>query len=214
MNPAHDSTPVPDALPCADPVPTATAAAAPKALRQPAVLTLPDWQGAPAHHWLTHWEQQHGLQRVKQHDWNHPLRGDWMMQLQETLMHHKQAHLLAHGLGAHLVDAWLQHTQQAGRVLSVLLIDPIDLNEPELRQSLHTWKSVPATAWPMPLAVLWKERHPTPGGPLAEMLRQWGASPLSATPVGAGALAGWGVVNEFWTQNDAAPNAGEGRHGH
>ena len=74
-------------------------------LRHPPVLTLPDWKGAPASHWLTQWEHQHGLRRVSQHDWVRPLRGDWMMQLQEAVLTHEHCHLLAHGLAAHLVDA-------------------------------------------------------------------------------------------------------------
>lgn len=172
-----------------------------RALRHPPVLTLPDCKGAPASHWLTQWEQQHGLQRVQQHDWQRPLRGDWMMQLQETVLRHKQVHLLAHGLGAHLVDAWLRHTQQARRVLSVLLVDPIDLNEPEWKESLFTWKSLPPQAWPMPLAVLWKERQST--NVISEYLNTWGAQALADSAVGGGVVGGWALVHEHWMRVEA-----------
>ncbi|MDI9331748.1 MAG: alpha/beta hydrolase [Alphaproteobacteria bacterium] len=185
----------------------ATAPAAPsiRPLREPPVLTLPDCKGAPASHWLTLWEQQHGLRRVAQHDWQRPLRGDWMMQLQETMLRHEQVHLLAHGLAAHLVDAWLRHTQQAKRVKSVLLVDPIDLQSPELRETLFTWKPLAAQTWPLPLAVLWKERQPTPD--LTACLNAWGATVLSDAPAGGGVVGGWARVHEYWSQVESIPQA-------
>lgn len=175
--------------------------------RQPAVLTLPDWKGAPASHWLTQWEQQHGLRRVVQHDWLRPLRGDWMMQLQEAVLAQEHCHLLAHGLGGHLVDAWLRHTQQAHRVLSVVLIDPIDLREEQARETLFTWKPLAPQKWAMPVGLLWKER------PLNPQLQNWleacGATALgdSAHALGAGAVAGWSVVDAFWRDHGPATSA-------
>jgi predicted alpha/beta hydrolase family esterase len=165
--------------------------------REPPVLTLPDWKGASASHWLTQWEQQHGLRRVVQHDWLRPLRGDWMMQLQETVLKFEQCHVLAHGLGAHLIDAWLQHTQQARRVLSVTLIDPVDLQDPDWSESLFTWKPLPRLRWRVPTTVLWKERSVTPG--VGALLEAWGATPADAgQPLGAGVVAGWALLEPHW----------------
>jgi predicted alpha/beta hydrolase family esterase len=188
--------------------PESVAAPAVRPLREPAVLTLPDWKGAPAAHWLTQWEQQHGLRRVQQHDWQRPLRGDWMMQLQEAVLNHEQCHLLAHGLAAHLVDAWLRHTQQARRVCSVILVDPIDLNADELRDVLFTWKPLSRQAWGLPTAVLWKERAPNPG--LSELLEAWGATPLGVDePVGGGVVGGWSALPEYWARWESAAQAAE-----
>lgn len=163
--------------------------------REPPVLTLPDYKGAPASHWLTQWEHLHGLQRVAQHDWQRPLRGDWMMQLQEAVLRHDRVHLLAHGLGAHLIDAWLRHTQQTRRVASVLLVDPIDMQDPACQEVLFSWRPLAAQPWPWPVAVLWKERQATPA--LADVLSTWGAQPLAEAPVGAGVVGGWSLVNEY-----------------
>lgn len=178
----------------------APAAAAP-VRRHPPVCTLPDWKGAPASHWLTLWEQHHGLQRVMQHDWQRPLRGDWMMQLQEAVLRHEQLHLLAHGLGAHLVDAWLRHTQQSRRVLSVLLVDPIDLQDPATLEVLFTWKPLAPQAWPVPVSVLWKERQPSPE--VQTLLNAWGARPLAEAPVGGGVVGGWSLTQAYWTDIEA-----------
>ena len=50
------------------------------------ILTLPDWHGAGPDHWLSRWELLHGPQRLEQHDWQRPLRGDWSARLQETVI--------------------------------------------------------------------------------------------------------------------------------
>lgn len=215
LNPADPSalhpTPQAETPTPAPPVEAEVHVPATRVLREPAVLTLPDWKGAPASHWLTQWEQQHGLRRVSQHDWQRPLRGDWMMQLQEAVLNHEHCHLLAHGLAAHLVDAWLRHTQQARRVLSVVLVDPIDLNDAELREVLFTWKPLARQAWGVPTAVLWKERTPAPA--LDECLRAWGVTPLgSGEPVGGGAIGGWANLPEYWARFEGATQVAEVGH--
>ncbi len=210
LNPADPSA-LPNPTPSASETGSTAPSPAPRALRDPAVLTLPDWRGAPAAHWLTHWEQQHGLRRVNQHDWQRPLRGDWMMQLQEAVLTQGRCHLLAHGLAAHLVDAWLRHTQQARRVLSVVLVDPIDLNDAELREVLFTWKPLAHQAWGVPTAVLWKERAPTPA--LNECLSAWGATPLgNGDPTGGGAVGGWAHLPPYWVEHESAAQAAEVGH--
>ncbi len=50
------------------------------------VLTLPGWQGSGPAHWQSRWEILHGFQRVEQHDWWQPRRGDWMARLDEVLL--------------------------------------------------------------------------------------------------------------------------------
>ena len=213
-NDAAASDPMPQAAQAApevDATEPAPSPAAPRAQREPAVLTLPDWKGAAASHWLTHWEQQHGLRRVNQHDWQRPLRGDWMMQLQEAVLTHERCHLLAHGLAAHLVDAWLRHTQQACRVLSVVLVDPIDLNDAETREVLFTWKPMTPQAWGVPTAVLWKERNPSPA--LSACLNAWGVQPLgTGEPVGGGVVGGWAHLPEYWGEHEGAAQSAEAGH--
>ncbi len=200
----NDMTSMNDSVAVPEPIhPAPMAVPPPRVWRQPTVLTLPDWKGAPASHWLTQWEQQHGLRRVAQNDWQRPLRGDWMMQLQEAVLAHEHCHLLAHGLGAHLIDAWLRHTQQAHRVLSVVLIDPIDLHEEQVREVLFTWKPLAPQSWTLPVGLLWKERTPNPH--VQHGLQACGATLLgeSAQSLGAGPVAGWALVEAFWHTHDS-----------
>src|SRR5207244_10360128 len=69
------------------------------------VLVLPGWQNSGPLHWQSRWEALHGDVRVEQADWMHPLRGDWMMRLEETICALEdrepapQVALVAHSLG-------------------------------------------------------------------------------------------------------------------
>ena len=49
------------------------------------VLILPGWQNSGPDHWQSRWEALYGYQRVQQHDWMRPLRGDWSARLEETV---------------------------------------------------------------------------------------------------------------------------------
>ena len=73
----------------------------------PHVLILPGWQGGSPDHWTGRWPLRHGHPLVQQHDWQRPLRGDWLMRLEETVMDlNGPIVLAAHGLGCHLAAAW------------------------------------------------------------------------------------------------------------
>ena len=50
------------------------------------VLQLPGWQNSGDAHWQSRWEALHGDVRVEQSDWMWPLRGDWMMRLDEAVL--------------------------------------------------------------------------------------------------------------------------------
>ena len=90
------------------------------------ILTLPDWHGAGPDHWLSRWELLHGPQRLEQHDWQRPLRGDWSARLQETVIDSpRPVVLVAHGLGCILAAWWAAHSGQAHRVQAALLVQTI-----------------------------------------------------------------------------------------
>jgi len=52
----------------------------------PRILLLPGWQNSDPSHWQSRWESIHGDQRVEQHDWMRPLRGDWSARLEEAVL--------------------------------------------------------------------------------------------------------------------------------
>ena len=107
------------------------------------VLILPGWQGSGPAHWQSRWEALYGHVRVEQHDWMRPLRGDWSMRLEETLLgldaRQGPAVLVAHSLGCQLVAAWAAHSRQTHRVRGALLVAPGDTESDALRHLLPSW---------------------------------------------------------------------------
>lgn len=105
---------------------------------------LPGWNGSEPEHWQSRWEQVHAqrnITRVAQHDWQHPLRGDWMAQLEEAVLGcEPPVVLIAHSLGCHLVAAWAAHTRHAAKVGAALLVAPADVQRDDLAPALYSWR--------------------------------------------------------------------------
>ena len=75
-----------------------------EALQAEDVWLLPGWQNSDADHWQSRWQALYGYRRLEQHDWLRPLRGDWSIRLQETVLDAPRPVVLAaHSLGCVLV---------------------------------------------------------------------------------------------------------------
>ena len=122
------------------------------------LLVLPGWQNSGPRHWQSRWEGLYGDVRVEQSDWMHPLRGDWMMRLDEAIGELEareeslQVALVAHSLGCQLVAAWAAHSRKTARVRAALLVAPPDVERDEVRGVLHSF--VPIVRQPLPFASL------------------------------------------------------------
>ena len=122
------------------------------------VLVLPGWQNSGPRHWQSRWEALHGDVRVEQSDWTQPLRGDWMMRLDEAIgeleaaEESPQVALVAHSLGCHLVSAWAAHSRRTARVRAALLVAPADIEREEFQAALHSF--TPIVRQPLPFASL------------------------------------------------------------
>lgn len=104
------------------------------------VLLLPGWQNSGPAHWQSLWQVQFGYQRVEQHDWLRPLRGDWMARLEEVVLSSDEPTVLvAHSLGCLLVAAWAAHSRHPHRVKAALLVAPGDAEREDLRALLGSW---------------------------------------------------------------------------
>jgi len=115
------------------------------------VLVLPGWQNSGPGHWQSLWEAQHGYQRVDQHDWMTPKRGDWIARLEEVLLAcDEPAVLVAHSLGCLHVAAWADHSKHTARVKAALLVAPGDAEREEMRPVLPSWSPIPMQ--PLPFA--------------------------------------------------------------
>ena len=104
------------------------------------ILILPGWQGSSLDHWQSRWERLHGYVRVEQHDWQRPLRGDWIARLEDVLLGCTEpAVLVAHSLGCMAVAAWAGHSQNTHRVKAALLVAAPDTQRDDVRSLLPGW---------------------------------------------------------------------------
>ena len=127
----------------------------------PRVLLLPGWQNSGPAHWQSRWEALHGYLRVEQADWMRPLRGDWMIQLEEAVLAAPGPVLLvAHSLGCMLTAAWAEHSQNTHRVIGALLVAPGDPEREELRAVLKSWSPIVRKPLPFKSILLGSENDP------------------------------------------------------
>jgi uncharacterized protein len=146
------------------------------------VLLLPGWQNSGDGHWQTLWESYFGDQRVQQHDWLTPRRGDWMAQLDEAVLAHTAQRLLlaAHSLGCHLVAAWAAHSQHTARVAGALLVAPPDTEQADWPVLMPSWRTPVLQRLPFPSLVLSSTDDPFDrGGRASAFAAAWGATQVS-----------------------------------
>lgn len=125
------------------------------------VLILPGWQSSGPGHWQTLWEQRFGYQRVQQHDWMQPLRGDWITRLEDELLSRDEpVVLVAHSLGCILTAAWASVSRNTDRVKGALLVAPGDAERPELHGALHSWRPIPMQKLPFPSVLVGSQTDP------------------------------------------------------
>jgi len=166
------------------------------------VLVLPGWQNSGPGHWQTRWEALYGDTRVEQSDWMHPLRGDWMMRLDEAIGELEareaspQVALVAHSLGCHLVAAWAAHSRKTGRVRAALLVAPPDVEREALQGALHSFTPIVRERLPFPaLAVISADDLYCAPAHARAMAADWGAPVVDAGPRGhlnsASGLGDW-----------------------
>ncbi len=164
---------------------------------KPHVLTLPGWQGSGPAHWQSRWEAAHGYTRVEQHDWLHPLRGDWITRLESVVRETPGPLVLAaHSLGCLLVTAWAAISPSTDRVIGALLVTPGDTEHGELPGALHSWRVIARQRLPFRSTLVASQNDPYCTFDRArELARDWGSTLVDAGPVGhlmpASGVADW-----------------------
>ncbi|MBS7808710.1 alpha/beta hydrolase [Variovorax sp. PCZ-1] len=160
-------------------------------------LILPGWQNSGPQHWQSLWETQLPAQRVMQHDWMHPLRGDWITRLEDHLLsitEHPAQQLrrqsaenalkndakdivfISHSLGCHLVAAWAALSKQTHRIRGALLVAPPDGLREQFPQELKSWRPPVLQKLPFPSICVISSNDPfcdlQPG---KDMAAAWGS---------------------------------------
>jgi len=141
------------------------------------VLILPGWQNSGPQHWQSLWEAAHGYSRVEQHDWLHPLRGDWIARLEDVLLSRPEPFVLvAHSLGCLLVAAWVAHSRNPHLVKAALLVAPGDVEREELAPMLASWSPVALRPLPFPSVLVGSRNDPYCSYERAQAFaRHWGS---------------------------------------
>jgi len=150
------------------------------------VLILPGWQGSGPQHWQSLWQAQQGFQRVDQHDWLRPLRGDWIARLEDVLLSADEpVVLVAHSLGCVLVAAWAAHSHNTHRVKAALLVAPGDVAREALRPVLASWSPIPLQPLPFKSTLVASQDDPYCSFERAQgFALAWGSALVDAGPVG------------------------------
>lgn len=150
------------------------------------VLILPGWQGSGPQHWQSLWQAQLGFQRVDQHDWQRPLRGDWIARLEDVVLAtDAPAVLVAHSLGCILVAAWAAHSRNVHRVKAALLVAPADVEQEALRPLLVSWSPLPLPPLPFKSTLVASQDDPFCSFARARgFAAAWGARLVDAGAVG------------------------------
>ena len=150
------------------------------------VLILPGWQNSGPAHWQSRWEALHGFDRVQQADWDRPLRGDWMVQLEEAVIADPRPALLAaHSLGCQLAAAWAAHSRYTGRITGALLVAPPDTAHPGTPHQLASWRAIARQRLPFPAQVVYSSNDPFCSADRArQMAADWGAATLDLGEAG------------------------------
>lgn len=158
----------------------------PQSPSTPTVLLLPGWQNSGPTHWQSRWEVLHGYPRVEQADWMRPLRGDWMVQLEEAVLAAPGPVVLAaHSLGCILTAAWAAHSRNTQRVVGALLVAPGDPEREELRAPLKSWSPVVLQRLPFPSILVGSQTDPYCSPTRAQQFASaWGAEWVNLGPAG------------------------------
>lgn len=143
----------------------------------PQVLLLPGWQGSGTGHWQMHWARREGYAVVEQNDCLHPLRGDWLARLDETVIDAPgPVVLVAHSLGCILLAAWASVSRHTARACGALLVAPTDTEALDLKDRLPGWSPIPRQTLPFRSLLLGRQNDPHCTVPKAQALAQaWGA---------------------------------------
>ncbi|MBS7350850.1 MAG: serine hydrolase family protein [Comamonas sp.] len=165
----------------------------------PTVLLLPGWQNSDPEHWQSRWQALYGYQRLEQHDWQRPLRGDWTARLHEAVMASPQPLVLvAHSLGCILLAWWAAHAPAAAtaKVSAALLVAPGDVEQADLREHIPGWAPVAMQPLPFPAVLVGSHNDPYCSHTRAQSFAQaWGAQWVDAGDAGhintASGLADW-----------------------
>ncbi len=144
-------------------------------------LIVPGWQGSPAEHWQSHWQQVlPECARVEQADWLLPQRQAWIAQLEAQIAADQRPVLLiAHSLGCVTVAHWAAQASSVllARVRGALLVAPADVERTDCPAALLNFAPMPSQRLPFPSMLVGSSNdHAAEAQRALLFAQQWGSA--------------------------------------
>ena len=140
------------------------------------VLILPGLGNSGPEHWQTHWQNDHGYQRVEQANWDQPKLPDWLANLHHAVNAQSSGVVLvAHSLACSLVAHFAKARPQ--RVLGAFLVSPADVESTRCTpDEVRCFSPIPVGPLPFPAHVVASSDDPDVDCARAEFFAtSWGA---------------------------------------
>jgi predicted alpha/beta hydrolase family esterase len=149
------------------------------------VLMVPGWESSGPQHWQSLWERANpAFRRVRQRDWDHPLRADWIAALDAAVAEcQRPPVLVGHSLGCIAIAEWASRASR--RAAGALLVAPADVERDDAPGAIRDFIPVPMQALPFPSIVVASTDDPYLGIDRAEAFAAaWGSRLVSIGAAG------------------------------
>ena len=111
------------------------------------VLTAPGLGSSGPSHWQTIWEQEPGILRIEQQDWNAPVCADWVAAIEAAVAKAgPQVVIVAHSLACIALVHWAAKTKL--HIRGALLVAPADAERPTFPTEAKGFSPIPLQALP------------------------------------------------------------------
>lgn len=143
-------------------------------------LILPGWQGSPAEHWQSHWQQSlPNALRVEQDDWQQPDAAAWIKRLDDGIQQAPgDVILIAHSLGCIAAANWAAQAPAATvrKVRGALLVAPADVQRSGCPEALRGFAPIATRRLPFPSQMIGSSNDPAASVSRAlQLARDWGS---------------------------------------
>jgi predicted alpha/beta hydrolase family esterase len=111
------------------------------------VLTAPGLGSSGPLHWQTLWEQQPGIHRIEQQNWDAPVCADWVAQIErDVAAAGPQVVVVAHSLACIALVHWAAQTRL--KIRGALLVAPADAERPGFPETAIGFSPIPLQPLP------------------------------------------------------------------
>jgi predicted alpha/beta hydrolase family esterase len=171
-------------------------------MKKPTIFNVPGLYDSGPAHWQTHWEKEHGLRRIVQKEWEHPVCEEWICNVDDAIAPYiaEGVILVGHSLGCCTIVRWAEKFQRIIR--GALLVGPSDVEAPSYPPGTSGFSPMPVFRLPFPSIVIASSNDPYVTLQRArEFAVNWGSQFVDCGPIGHinsdSNLGNWAVGYSF-----------------